>query len=60
MQAFNSDKVRGILQSTVAGYSPQCEVVDPVWKLLAKHRDLEKITALPANVEELNPGNIVN
>jgi len=57
---FNSDKVRGILQSTVAGYTPQCEVVDPVWKLLAKHRDLDKITALPANVEELNPSRVIN
>jgi FlaA1/EpsC-like NDP-sugar epimerase len=30
-QEFDSDRVRALLERTVSGYRPQCEIVDPVW-----------------------------
>ena len=28
---FNSEKIRSLLENTVAGYQPYCDIVDPVW-----------------------------
>ena len=29
---FDYEKVRSLLLETVDGYSPQCEIIDPIWK----------------------------
>ena len=58
--SFNSAKVRKLLEASVSGYEPQCEIVDPVWHKLMLNKELEKLSALPVNVEELAPNRLVN
>jgi len=58
--SFNSAKVRKLLEASVAGYEPQCEIVDPVWHKLMLNKELARLSKLPANVEELVPNRIVN
>lgn len=50
---FNSEKVRGLLQSAVSGYLPQCEIVDPVWIQLASNEKLRELAAVAATVSEI-------
>jgi len=57
---FNSAKVRKLLEASVAGYEPQCDIVDPVWHNLMLNKEMAKISALPPNVEELVPNRVMN
>ncbi len=58
--SFNSAKVRKLLEASVSGYEPQCDIVDPVWHKLMLNKEMAKVSALPANVEELIPNRIMN
>jgi len=57
---FDTQKVRKLLESTVCGYVPQCDIIDPVWINLASENKLKEIAVKTVtNVKELNP-RIVN
>jgi len=51
---FDSEKVRQMLQSSVIGYKPQCDIVDPVWLQLSNDEKLLEMVNVSAKVTDIS------
>jgi FlaA1/EpsC-like NDP-sugar epimerase len=51
---FDSEKVRQMLQSSVCGYKPQCDIVDPVWLQISNDEKLKEMVEASAKVMEIH------
>jgi len=51
---FDSEKMRQLMQTSVCGYKPQCDIVDPVWKQIANDDKLKELVNATAKVAEIN------